>query len=106
MGMRGNYIGNSKVSDAYIATHVPSSAGTMMRVVPDTMTMQMHMFSAMYGVTDLLSVMAMASYVDKWMSMTTFKGMSGSTVLGSSAGSNDGLATCRSAQITSSTRTR
>ena len=64
---------------------------TMLRIVPDSMDMQMHMFNAMYGVTENLTIMAMTSYVVKSMSMTTFKGMMGSTVLGTSSGTTDGL---------------
>lgn len=104
MGMSGNYIGTSKVAPSEIATTIPSGQShsmtmmgktttmpTMLRIVPDSMDMQMHMFNAMYGVTENLTIMAMTSYVVKSMSMTTFKGMMGSTVLGTSSGTTDGL---------------
>jgi hypothetical protein len=104
MGMSGNYIGTSSVSASEIATTVPSgqthsmmmmgkmvTMPTMLRIVPDSMDMQMHMFNAMYGVTENLTIMAMTSYVAKSMSMTTFNGMMGSTVLGTSSGTTDGL---------------
>ena len=104
MGMSGNYIGTSRVSASEIATTVPSgqthsmmmmgkmvTMPTMLRIVPDSMDMQMHMFNAMYGVTENLTIMAMTSYVVKSMSMTTFNGMMGSTVLGTSSGTTDGL---------------
>ncbi|MDI9850169.1 hypothetical protein QM467_19210 [Rhodoblastus sp. 17X3] len=104
MGMSGNYIGTSKLSDSEIATTIPSGQShsmtmmgktttmpTMLRIVPDSMDVQMHMFNAMYGVTENLTIMAMTSYVVKSMSMTTFKGMMGSTVLGTSSGTTDGL---------------
>ena len=104
MGMSGNYIGTSKVSDSTIATTIPSgqthsmmmmgkmvTMPTMLRIVPDSMDGQMHMFNAMYGVTENLTIMAMTGYVEKSMSMTTFKGMMGSTVLGTSSGTTDGI---------------
>ena len=40
------------------------------RIVPTSMDMQMHMFHAMYGVTDWLNIMVMASY-DLNQSMAT-----------------------------------
>ena len=64
---------------------------TMLRIVPDSMDGQMHMFNAMYGVTENLTIMAMTRYAEKSMSMTTFKGMMGSTVLGTSSGTTDGI---------------
>jgi hypothetical protein len=104
MGMSGNYIGTSKVSDSTIATTIPSgqthsmmmmgkmmTMPTMLRIVPDNMDGQMHMFNAMYGVTENLTIMAMTGYVEKSMSMTTFKGMMGSTVLGTSSGTTNGI---------------
>jgi hypothetical protein len=103
-GMAGNYIGSTKVSHDYIATTIPSgqthtmtmmgkkvTMPTMLRIVPDSMTMQMQNFNAMYGVTDSLSIMVMGSYVQKSMSMTTYSGMMGSTVLGSKSSTVDGL---------------
>lgn len=117
MGMRGNYIGDTKVSDATIATTIPGNQThmmpgsttpmtTMMRIVPDTMNTQMHMFNAMYGVTDLLTLMASTGYVEKWMSMTTFSKNMGSTVLGTSSGSTDSLSDTMVGSITGSIRTR
>jgi hypothetical protein len=104
-GMAGNYIGDTKVSDATIASTIPSgqthtmmssmgkpmTMATMLRIVPDNMQMQMQGFNIMYGLTDSLTVMAMTGYVDKSMSMTTFKGMMGTTVLGTNSGTTDGL---------------
>ena len=110
MGMAGNYIGDKKVSDAYIGTNVPSGMTMMMkgmggvmkpmsvpeRVIPSTMDMQMHMFNAMYGVTDSINVMAMTGYVEKSMSMITYASpmMSPSNLtkfLGTSSGTTEGL---------------
>ena len=103
-GMAGNYIGSSKVSNSYIATTIPSgqthtmtmmgkkvTMETMLRIVPDNMTMTMQGFNAMYGVTENLTLMVMANYVAKSMTMTTYSGMMGSTILGASSGDTDGL---------------
>ena len=103
-GMAGNYIGSSQVSNSYIATAIPSgqthtmmmmgkkvTMETMLRIVPNDMTMTMQGFNAMYGVTENLTLMVMANYVGKSMTMTTYSGMMGSTILGSSSGDADGL---------------
>ena len=59
MGMSRNYIGSTPVSQQYIATqipYVPTGASTMkpptLRIVPASMTTEMNMFHAMYGITD------------------------------------------------------
>jgi len=100
MRMGGVYVGSSTQSPATIATTIPSGmthpAGgkavpTDWRIIPTSMDMQMHMFNGMYGVTDALTIMASGSYVSKSMDMTSFSGMSGTTVLGQSSGTTDGL---------------
>ncbi|MBL4804768.1 MAG: transporter [Alphaproteobacteria bacterium] len=60
----------------------PNAGPAGFRVIPDEMTMQMHMFGAMYGVTDWFTAMAMANYVKKDMNHITFAGMAGTTRLG------------------------
>jgi hypothetical protein len=78
MHMQGNRIGNNKVSPGQIATTNPNpffglpGQPLTTRVVPTKMTMQMHMFGGMYAPTDWLTLMAMASYVEKSMDHTTF----------------------------------
>lgn len=92
MDMSQNYIGDSTVSPEQIVTSVPSAmamAGMLggkedYRIVPTSMTGQMHMLKAMYGVTDWLNLMVMAAYERKWMRMTTFSGAMGAKVLGTS----------------------
>lgn len=99
MSMSDNYIGSSVVSPQQIVTTIPSNMtmsqmGMTMRenyrIVPTSMDAQMHMFHAMYGVTDWLTVMAMGSYVYKSMTMTTFAGMKGTSFLGVSKASTEG----------------
>ena len=88
MEMDGNRIGTDEVSPEEIVTTVanrffgtPGQPPTL-RVVPTEMTMDMHMFGAMYGVTDWLTVMGMAMYKDNEMDHITFAGGAGTTQLG------------------------
>ncbi len=88
MGMSGNRDGTNSLSADEIATTVPNrffgTAGqpATLRVIPKSMTMDMHMVGAMYAPTDWLTLMAMGSYLDKDMEATTYAGMSGTSVLG------------------------
>jgi hypothetical protein len=105
MDMANNYIGESTVSPETIVTTIPSTiplnrmsgmSGMMSRyenyrIVPTSMTVQMQMLNAMYGVTDWLNLMVMATYERKWMRMTTFAGMNGSKVLGTSNAQTSGF---------------
>ena len=96
MHMEDNYMGSSKVSPQTIVTTIPSKIKMgpmyeMYRVVPSSMDVEAHMFSAMYGVTDSVSVMVMAPYLIKTMAMTTFAGAMGATALGASHGKTEGL---------------
>lgn len=109
MHMQDNYIGTDKVSPETIATTVPSGTSMMMpgmgmgmgpggmmmpedyRIVPTSMSVQMHMFSAMVGITDWLNLMAMTSYQHKSMTMKTFAGAAGTNVAGFSTASTSGI---------------
>jgi len=99
MHMAGNYIGTNEVSPQTIVTTVPTPPGTTMggmmmpffRIVPQSMETDMHMFHAMYGVTDWINVMVMGSYNYKTMTMTTFAGAMGTKILGSSTASTEGF---------------
>jgi hypothetical protein len=99
MHMTGNYIGSNQVSGDTIVTTVHTPPGTMMggmmapfyRIVPQSMETDMHMFHAMYGVTDWFNLMVMANYTYKTMTMTTYAGMMGTKVLGSSTASTEGF---------------
>jgi hypothetical protein len=99
MHMTGNYIGSNQVSGDTIVTSVRTPPGTMMgamaapfyRIVPQSMETDMHMFHAMYGVTDWLNLMVMANYTYKTMTMTTYAGAMGTRVLGSGTASTEGF---------------
>lgn len=88
MDMAGNRSGTDDLAASEIATTVtnpffgrPMQPPTL-RVVPTSMTMDMHMVGAMVAPTDRLTLMAMFNYLDKEMDHTTFAGGMGDTVLG------------------------
>lgn len=101
MSMEGLRLGTTDLDPAQAATTVPNRFAGMagmpptLRVIPDQMTMDMHMFSAMYGVSDNLTVMAMVPYVEKDMTAITFQGPTGTTVLGTSKRHSEGLGDIR-----------
>lgn len=85
MAMDGNRDGTNEVSPEEIVTTTPNrffgqtGQPSTLRIVPTEMTMDMHMFGAMYTPTDWLSVMAMGMYTSKSMDHVTFAGGSGTT---------------------------
>ena len=97
MSMEGNRIGTDEVPPEQIATTVPNRffgrpmQPPTLRVVPLDMTMDMHMFGAMYAPTDWLTLMAMGMYVTKEMDHLTFQGGMGTTVLGEFTTESKGL---------------
>ncbi len=88
MDMQGSRVGGSRISPTEIATTIPNRFfGTpgqppTLRVVPTDMTMDMHMFGAMYGLTESVTLMAMGNLVVKEMGHVTFQGPVGDTELG------------------------
>lgn len=97
MHMDGNQKGDSDISASDIATTIanPNAPPATMRVVPTKMDMTMHMMGAMYGVTNKLTIMAMASYVIKDMDHLTFAGGAGTTVLGTFRTRTNGIGDTR-----------
>ena len=88
MEMKNSRDGTSSISADEIATTVanpffgqPMQPPTL-RVVPTQMTMDMHMFGAMYAPTDWLTLMLMTSYLKKDMDHITYMGPAGTTVRG------------------------
>ena len=61
MMMKGNLMGTQKVDDSEILKDYA--------MVPDKMTMQMHILMLMYGISDKLTVMGMVNYISNSMSM-------------------------------------
>lgn len=105
MDMAGNRSGTDDISTTDIATTVanpffgrPMQPPTL-RVVPTSMTMDMHMVGAMYAPTDRLTLMAMFNYLDKEMEHTTFAGGMGDTVLGTFTTRTKGMGDTRVAAL-------
>ena len=97
MRMDGNQKDGSSISDDEIATTIPNRFSGMagqpptLRIVPQVMSMDMHMFGAMYGVNDWLTLMGMAMYMKKDMTLTTYMGGMGTTTLGNFSTYSSGL---------------
>lgn len=97
MFMEGSRDGSSDISRTEIVTTVPNPffgqpmQPPTLRVVPTEMTMDMHMFGAMYAPTDWVTLMLMTSYVRKEMDHVTFMGPTGTTVLGGFTTRSDGM---------------
>lgn len=97
MWMQGSKIGLDDVSPDRIVTTVPNRffgqpmQPPTLRVVPTDMNMNMHMFGAMYGLTDQVTLNVMLPYIDKDMNHITYKGGMGTTRLGRFSTSTDGI---------------
>ena len=97
MDMAGNRDGTDDISPEEIATTTPNPFfGTpgqppTLRVVPTDMTMDMHMFGAMFALTDWLTLMAMGSYQEKDMEHVTFQGAAGTNQLGQFTTQSEGF---------------
>ncbi|PAU80495.1 alpha-amylase [Halovibrio salipaludis] len=96
MSMSDNQQGTSSISDDTIATAIPNRfAGNPMqpptlRVVPRDMRTDMHMVGAMVAPTDRVTLMAMANYLKKEMTLTTYQGPTGTDTLGTFKTRNEG----------------
>ncbi len=97
MDVQGNRIGDDEVSPDAIATTAPNRffgapmQPPTLRVVPTDMTMETHMFGAMYAPTDWLTLMFMTSYIEKEMDHVTYMGGLGTTVRGGFTTRTDGI---------------
>lgn len=97
MDMSGNRIGTNDVSPQTIVTTVPNrffgkpGQPPTLRIAPTEMSMDMHMFGAMYAPTDWVTLMAMVNYVDKEMDHLTFMGGAGTTVRGTFTTRSSGI---------------
>ena len=97
MEMQGNLDGDDKISADEIATMAPNRffgapmQPSTLRVVPTEMTMDMHMFGAMYAVSDRVTLMAMVNYLENEMEHITYMGGTGTTRLGTFTTESSGL---------------
>lgn len=97
MSMSGNRNGTDDLSPETIVTTITnrffgmSGQPPTLRIVPSKMDMNMHMVGFMYATSDIITLMAMANYVDKDMTMTVFQGATGTNILGKSHASSRGF---------------
>ena len=71
MEMKNLFQGNNKISKVHSMSSpngASNSSGTYMNA-PDSMSMDMHMFGAMYAPSDYLTLMLMGSYHNKEMTL-------------------------------------
>lgn len=88
MNMEGNRNGRNSLSDDEIATGYANRFANVamqpdtLRIVPQEMSMDMHMIGAMYAPADWLTLMVMGNYIEKEMTTLTYSGMMGTNTLG------------------------
>jgi len=88
MDMAGNRVGTDSISPEEVATGAPNrffglpGQPPTLRVVPTSMTMNMHMFGLMYAPSDRVTLMLMANWTEKEMDHVTFAGGMGTERLG------------------------
>ena len=94
MKMRGNIKGTDELSDAQVLAE-PNEYGSPnpqnLRVVPQEMDMNMTMLGAMYAPSDKVTLLAMLMQIDNEMTLTTYQGMMGTTVLDSFTTKTSGM---------------
>lgn len=105
MDMGGVQIGTDDVDPDTVVTTIPNRFSGMpgqpptLRIVPESMRMDMHMVGVMYGLTDRITLMAMGSYLAREMDHTTYQGGMGTTVLGEFRTAPDGFGDTRLAAL-------
>lgn len=88
MSMQGNQTGTDSIDPHTIVTTVPNRFAGMpmqpptLRIVPTAMRADMYMLGMMYAPSDAVTLMVMASYVEKEMDHTTYQGGMGTSQLG------------------------
>ena len=101
MDMQGNRAGTDSIDADTIVTTVPNRffgrpmQPPTLRIVPTSMSMDMHMVGAMYAPADWLTLVAMGMYMEKEMEHTTYMGGRGTNVRGSFRVKTDGIGDTR-----------
>ena len=105
MDMQGNRTGTESVGADTIVTVVPNRffgrpmQPPTLRIVPTEMSMDMHMFGAMYAPADWLTLMVMGMYMEKEMEHTTYMGGRGTNVRGRFRVKTDGIGDTRASGL-------
>ncbi len=101
MRMEGLKNGTSDTNPETVVTTVPNRffgapmQPRTLRMVPLRMSGSMKMFGLTYGLTDTISLFAAGSYVEKEMHALTFRGMMGTTRLGTNTVKTEGFGDSR-----------
>ncbi|SFN52219.1 Putative MetA-pathway of phenol degradation [Roseovarius lutimaris] len=101
MEMSGIRQGTNDMDANTLVTTVPNAFAALpgqpptIRVAPVNMSMDMHMLGAMYAPSKRLTLMGMLPYVEKSMTMRTYAGPVGTTVLGDNTTRSNGLGDIR-----------
>jgi len=97
MPMEDNLVGSEEISSDEIVTTIDNVFGmpSTLRVVPERMTMNMHMVGAMYAFSDKLTLMGMTMLLSSEMDHTTYQGMMGTNVLGEFTTETSGISDTR-----------
>ena len=101
MEMSGIREGTNDMDANTLVTTVPNVFAALpgqpptIRVAPVSMSMDMHMLGAMYAPSHRLTLMGMLPYVEKSMTMRTYAGPAGTTVLGDNTSTSNGLGDIR-----------
>ena len=105
MDMQGNRAGTDSIDADTIVTTVPNRffgrpmQPPTLRIVPTSMSMDMHMVGAMYAPADWLTLMIMGMYMEKDMEHTTYMGGMGTNVRGSFRVKTDGMGDTRASGL-------
>lgn len=101
MEMEGNRMGVDTIAPDTIVTSIPNRffgrpmQPPTLRIVPTEMSMDMHVFGAMYAPTQWLTLMVMGMYIEKEMDHVTYMGGKGATPRGSFKVKTDGIGDTR-----------
>jgi len=107
MEMADNIQGSDNISSEDIVTTVPNRffgqpmMPPTLRVVPQSMTSEMHMFGIMFAPNDDITWMAMLNVIDKTMQHLTFAGGKGKTPLGQFTSNSSGVGDFKLSALTS-----
>ncbi len=112
MEMSGIRQGTDDMDANTLVTTIPNAFAALpgqpptIRVGPVSMSMDMHMLGALYAPSERLTLMGMLPYVEKSMTMRTYAGPAGTTVLGDNTTTSNGLGDIRLGALLALNKTR